>query len=199
MRLGLDEAQPPGLLARGAAGSPARRARSPRRDRWLERLLGRARGTSAPRAPARRRARSARPAPWRRSSPALLQPLAGEPVAERAIGLGEHRVGRLAHERVANDVLALAAGRGARGARRPARARRAARATRRPRRAGRRRRGAPRRRRARSARRTRSRRAARACASGPSASRRACTIASTDLGQRVAPGRRPTARISSSR
>ena len=53
-----------------------------------------------------------------------LEPRAGEPVAERAVGVGEHRVRGLAHERVAEHELVLAG-----KARRAARARSARAAT----------------------------------------------------------------------
>jgi hypothetical protein len=43
------------------------------------------------------------------AGPLLLQPLAGQPVAERAILLGQHRVRGLAHQRVREGQLDVAA------------------------------------------------------------------------------------------
>ena len=106
--LGLDQAERPSSSPAAPQATPALGALDGRGEIVrLERLLG---GAAVPAHAPRRLAAAPEVLGHRHrvGRAVLLQPLAGEAVAERAVRLGQHGVGRLAHQRVAEDVVGVA-------------------------------------------------------------------------------------------
>ena len=116
VRLGLDQTSSPST----AISAPSA---TPRSARWIAAAKSLpSSACSAARAVPRDRARRLAAAlevlgeHHRVALAGALEPLAGEPVAERAVGVGQHRVRGLAHQRVAERVLRRRRGRRRAGA-----------------------------------------------------------------------------------